>query len=299
MVKLLIYNNVTCHYEIIESVIVKYKEILNISNDTIVEIYLSIKHNESFEIYIKEKYPNIIFKRDFMYYPKKLLHGGFNGKMNHNYHYYIDCTIYDIDIKKLISATYSNKKYISHEITDQLKANPNVYFLTPLSKSNVFYTDILPFSDMKQNSKTPVYIIQGNLNEGRRNLSLLIKILEKSYDYDFIIKLVGRGYLPPELEEYKNKIVMKNKLNFIDYHKEFLDAYCILPLITLKSHPRYYTDKLTSTINYAIGYNLKCIIDQDLQNIYNLQNVEVFNNENDIVSTFEKTLKSFYTSEIV
>ena len=32
----------------------------------------------------------------------------------------------------------SNKKYIAHEITKNLLTNPNVFYLTPLSKKNVF-----------------------------------------------------------------------------------------------------------------------------------------------------------------
>ena len=73
-----------------------------------------------------------------------------------------------------------------------------------------------------------------------------------------------------------------------------LDAYCILPLITKQSHPHYYSNKLTSTINYAKGYDLKCLIDKDLQNIYNLKNVAVFDNINNIIPVFEKTLEDFY-----
>ena len=85
---------------------------------------------------------------------------------------------------------------------------------------------------------------------------MLIKILDQSYEYDFIIKLIGRGHLPKELDKHKNKIVLKNNLNFIDYHKEFLDAYCILPLISKETRSQYYNSKLTSSINYARGYNL-------------------------------------------
>ena len=76
--------------------------------------------------------------------------------------------------------------------------------------------------------------------------------------------------------------------------EEFLDAYCILPLISKNTHKHYYTDKLTSTINYARAYELKCLIDKDLQNIYNLSNVEIYNNIDDIVSAFNNTLKIFY-----
>ena len=276
MIKLLIINSCNFHYEIIESVIVKYHEILNIDISTKVEIYLEIYNNPSFQKYITNKYPKIKFK---------------NIK---DYDYYINCTIYDKDFDKLDNSKQSVKRYISHKISERLNTNPNVYFLSPLSKNQYIYTDILPYSNEKKISSIPIYVIQGNLNEGRRYLELLNKILDQSYEYDFIIKLIGRGNLPKELDKHKNKIVLKNNLNFIDYHKEFLDAYCILPLISKKTHPQYYNNKLTSSINYARGYKLKCIIDEDLQEIYKLDNVEVYRDINDIESCFINTLENFY-----
>jgi len=77
--------------------------------------------------------------------------------------------------------------------------------------------------------------------------------------------------------QHKSQIILKNNLNFKDYHKEFLDAYCIIPLISKKKNPRYYKNKLTSSINYARAYKIKCLIDRDLQDIYNLNDVEIYN----------------------
>lgn len=270
--KLLIENNVNYHYEIIESVIKKYAEILDISSETKLDIYLHVKENTAFTDYIHCKYPDIKF--DYI----------------NDYDYNINCTIYDRDFDKL-DKNKSNKKYISHEITERLKSNPNVFFLTPLSGKNYFYADVLPYFEYKS---SPTYIIQGNLNQNRRYLDLLKKILDQSYKYKFIIKLLGRGYLPKELEKYKHKIVLRNNLNFSDYHREFLNAYCILPLISKNTHPQYYSKKLTSTINYARGYKLKCLIDKDLQEFYKLEDVEVYNDINDIVNHFKKTLDDFY-----
>jgi hypothetical protein len=276
MKKLLISNNCPCHYEIIESVIVKYHEIFNFDSNKIMDIYLFIIKNDSFQKYITNKYPGIKFKNIT------------------DYDYYINCTIYDRDFDKLDNNNKSVKRYISHQITERLKTNPNVYFLSPLSKNQYIYTDILPYSNEKKISSIPIYVIQGNLNQGRRYLKLLNKILDQTYEYDFIIKLIGRGHLPKELDKHKNKIVLKNNLNFIDYHKEFLDAYCILPLISKETHPHYYNNKLTSSINYARGYKLKCIIDEDLQEIYKLDNVEVYRDINDIERSFINTLENFY-----
>jgi hypothetical protein len=277
--KLLIINNYDFHCEVIESVIVKYYEVLNISKDILIDIYLSVLSNDStFKKYIINKYPKIKFQNI------------------DQYDYYINCTVYDRDFEKL-PKNKSNEKYISHEITPRLKTNPNVFFLTPLSITNYFYSDILPYSNNKIASTVPIFVIQGNLNQGRRYLQLLIKILDQSYKYNFVIKLVGRGTLPKELMNYKNKILLKNNLNFIDYHKQFLDAYCILPLISKKTHSQYYSTKLTSTISYARGYNLKCLIDKDLQDIYKLEHAEVFNDINDISVSFAKTLEDFYNSK--
>tara|TARA_Y100000389_G_scaffold195591_3_gene227245 strand:+ start:2786 stop:3622 length:837 start_codon:yes stop_codon:yes gene_type:complete len=274
--KIQIKNEYDFHYEIIESVIVKYDQILKINKYNMeVIIYLHIIDNKIFTEYIKSKYPNIIF-----------------DKID-NYDYCINCTIYD-HLYNMIDNDISNKKYISHEITDRLKTNPNVFFLTPLSGKNFIYMDILPYSDYKIKSNIPIYLIQGNIDSNRRYFNLLSKILEKTYKYDFKIKLIGRGNLPKEFLKYKSKILLKNNLNYIDYHKEFSDIYCILPLISKKTHPQYYTKKITSSINYAKGYNLAVLIDKDLQNIYNLERVYIYNNIDDIDKIFENTLFDFY-----
>ena len=208
--KLLIINHINCHYEIIESIIIKYYEILNIDKNTPIDIYLSIFDNLIFKNYILNKYPTIKF-----------------GIIS-DYDYYINCTIYDNDFDKLENK--SNKKYISHQITDRLKTNKNVYFLTPLAKNNFIYADILPYSNNKIKSDIPIYIIQGCLSSSRRNYDLLKKkILDNTYDYKFIIKLIGFEYENfNELNQYKDKVIIKSNLNFIDYHKEFLIhiVYC-------------------------------------------------------------------------
>jgi len=267
---LFIENNVYYHYEIIESLILKYKNLFKINNN--VKIYLSIKPNKSFIEYIKNKYPYIILNK--------------NPKI---YDYYINCTIYD----KNYNSIKQNKNYIyiSHEVTKRLEKYNNVYFLTPLGK-NYIYCDILPFMNKKKKTDIPIYIIQGGVN--RRNYNLLLKILETNYKYDYKIKIVSKQMPPKYLLKYKEKLIIKTNLNFIDYHKEFTNVYCILPLITKNKNVSYYKNKLTSSINYAKAYNLKTIIDNDLQLIYNLNNVEIFNNENDISKSFKKTLVDYY-----
>jgi hypothetical protein len=274
---LYIYNNYKFHYEILESIIVKYNEILKIENNTNNRIYLGIlSSDDSFVRYIKGKYKDIILGT-----PKK-------------YDYCISCTEYD-QTYDIIKKNSNKHFYISHNVSSRLKLLSNVYYLTTLVSENVITTNILPFNKIKIKTNIPIYIIQGNITSDRRDYSLLLKILSETYDYDFKIKMIGRGNdIPDILKPYRHKILLKNNLNFIDYHKEFLDGYCILPLTTKQTHPQYYTNKLTSTINYASGYKLKCLIDKDLQDIYKLENVEIFKNKNDIVAAFKRTLVDFY-----
>lgn len=277
---LLIENNVGFHYEIIESVIIKYDTIIKKNKNENINIYLNVRENPSFINYLKNKYPSIKINQSKNILPD----------------YYINCTIYDKGINS-IKKNSDTHFYISHEITDRLKNCSNVIFLSPLCQTkNYIYADVLPFTENIKRNDIPIYIIQGNYTSYRRNYNLLKKILDETYDYEYKIKLLGKGTFPKILENYKNKIIVKRGLNFVDYHKEFLDGYCIIPLIIKKTHSQYYTKKLSSSINYGLAYKLKFLIDQDLQNIYNLDDVEVFDDIDNIVQAFKKTLIEFYTN---
>lgn len=260
---ILITNNVDYHYEIIVHIIEKYDIILSIPKQ---DVCLECKPNPSFLKYIREKYPNVRLE------------------VPPTYDYLINCTIYPQDIIDIAI----NKYYISHRVFETL--NPNIFFLTPL-KFPYLCCDALPFKDEKIKNPMPIYIVQGNVDDGRKKYELLDQILAQKYDHDFRIKIIGRGKMHPRFHQ-SDKIIFRHNLDFIDYHKEFLDGYAILPLITKSSHPQYYTKQLPSSINYGLAYNLHFIIDEDLQNIFQLENASVF--KDDIVSAFKKSLDDFY-----
>ena len=268
-----IVNPYPTHLEIIESVIENYPQILGINEK--VHVYVSFPihpMNLRFDSYIQSRYPDIqLIQPDA-------------------YDYYIHCTIYDKH-RSIIQKKMTHH-YIAHEITEELQSYPNVWFLTPLARYNYFYAKHLPYSTMKKRSSFPVYIVQGQLNDGKRDWNSLVSILKNTYEYPYQIKLLGRGKLPRELEPYRDQLIVKTNLNFEDYHREFLDGYCILTLTTKKLQPYYYTKKLTSTISYALGYHLLCLLDTQLQDIYKLSNHEVY--DKDIVASFKKTLHNFY-----
>lgn len=274
-----IYNNYPYHYEVLPSIIEKYNLITKHEKSSEDIIYLHCKPDRSFKKYMESAYPEVILET-----PK-------------TYDFCINCTVYLKEIKNSIQD--GKHFYLSHSVGDY---TPNIFFLTPLCKHDRYlYCDVLPFQkekekvENKEDTSIPIYVIQGGIDAHRRNYSLLEKILEATYDYEFKIKIIGKGKLHEKFAKYTDKIICKPELPFIEYHKEFLDCYAILPLITKKTHGQYYTEKLTSSINYGLAYNLKFIVDEELQKIYNLENAETFLDENDIVRAFRQSLVDFYT----
>lgn len=274
--------NYPYHYEIIESIICKYNEIIKINIDPSYKIILNNILDKNYINYIEKKYPKIEINQN---------------QYDEKYNYKIYTSISHKDFLNLNNIL--NKKnifFICHEIKEIYLKYPNIFYLTPLCNNNNYIScDILPnLSYIKIKQCIPIYVIQGNIDSNRRDYNLLINILKHNYKYPYKIKIIGRGKLPELYNEYKKNIIFCNNYNFIDYHEEFYDCYCILPLISKKNNPQYYKNKLTSSINYAKGYNLYTLIDNDLQEIYNLKNVFIFNDENDIHLVFKKSLDFFY-----
>lgn len=275
-----ILNNIPGHYEVIESIINKYYIITGKKDVSV--IYLKINEaDKSFKEYISKKYPEIKFK------------------LNDKFDYHINCTVYPKHYDKLKKLDNKKHFFICHDIEKNMNSMENVFYLTPLGKRFI-YADIMPYMSLKNmNKKIPIYIIQGHFggpHTRRRNLNLLLNILKHNYEKPFQLKFVGSGEIPDEFKKYMDnkKIIFIKDLDFSNYHKEFLDCYCILTLTLKETNSQYYKSKLTSTINYIRGYKLKAIIDKDLQDIYKLPDVEVYTNENNIIDSFRRSLNDFY-----
>jgi len=217
------------------------------------------------------------------------------------YDYYINCTIYEPSnsMNKNQQIIEDNKHfYIAHEVF--YTNNKNIFFVTPLNNNDYLKCDLLPFQNETYDTSIPIYVVQGNIDINRRNYDLLETILNASYKYNFKIKMIGyakNNYCElflKKFDKYKDKLIIQKNLNFTDYHKEFLDCYCLLPLTSRNTTPQYYTHKLTSSINYILAYNLYAIVDKDLQDIYNMPKAYVYSNEKDIVYLFLKSLYDFY-----
>ena len=92
------------------------------------------------------------------------------------------------------------------------------------------------------------YIVQGNLNDNRRNMNLLIKILDEEYDKNFKINN-RKGELPICLREYRDKIDFAGILILLIFIKVSELLLYFTPYLK-ETQPEYYDSKLTSTINY-------------------------------------------------
>lgn len=269
--KLQINNNKTYHLEIIESLIVKHKEIVSNQCDSII-LNLHPSSDSSFIKYITKKYNNVSV-----------------GDTYANYHIHV--SYYKEDFK---NTEYFNKNhfFIFHNFDEKTKTNDNIFYLSPLAGKSYFKPNILPDCE-KVKTKIPVYAIQGNMTTKRRNFSLAMNILENTKHLAYEMRFIGRESLPDDIAKFE-KVKHFADLSFTDFHKSFSDVYCILPLTTKKSHPEYYKSKLTSSVSYIQGYNFPCIIDSDLQSIYHLDNAYVFKTKEDIIDEFVKSYKDFY-----
>lgn len=279
---IIINNSKTFHYEIIESVICSLKQILKLNNFNLDDynIFFNMKINDlSFKNYLKNIFPFIKINFNL-------------NKIKKNY--FIEISNYDKDYDKMIHNSNSFF-YICHNISDRLLKLNNTIFLTPLCNKKYLQCIRLPYVKHKKiKTIVPIFLIQGTIKENRRDYKLLLLLLNKQFDYDYRIKILGRGNLPEYLKKYKNKIIFKNNLNFIDYHKELLDIHCLLTLTSKEKTPGYYKTKLTSSINYIKGYNLNCIIDNKLQNIYNLKNCKTYKSNNEFINKFKRSINEFY-----
>ena len=145
------------------------------------------------------------------------------------------------------------------------------------------------------NRKLPIYVIQGNIETTRRDYSLLLPILKKKWNNPFQVKIIGKGKsLPDILTPFQDKILLKQNLNFQDYHREFLDCYCLFTLTSKKTTPHYYTNSLTSSVHYSRAYQLYTILDKPLQAIYRLQNTFTHEEDGDLLGAFKKSLDYFF-----
>lgn len=266
------------HYETIESVITKHREI--IGDVDVDRIYLNCLFDKmpGFKEYITHRFPDIVIGTPA------------------EYDYYINCTVYPCDHDRIKHHKNSHTHfYICHR-TKRFDKWTNVVYCLPTKTNKYIVFDQLPYmNEQTENAKLPVFVIQGRPSS--RSHQLLASMLLDNTHLNFKILIIGKGAVPQELSELisrsAGKISIQSRLDFCGYHEQFLGATHLLPMITKHEHPSYYHDCLTSSINYANAYNLHCVLDKDLQNIYNIGNATVYTCGEQLNSIFRDIVINF------
>ena len=278
-----IVNPVNYHYEVLEEIIHQVPRIIKRSLCENYNIHLYIMKNSSFETHIRRTYPGI-----HIYYD---VEGTFILSKNH---YTIFATTKNVNLQK----NHPRIFYVMHAYKKKYSTWKNIYgFASSFSTSQRLSVTHLPFVNAEKKITTiPTFAVQGNLNHrDRRNWKLLADILRKKWTHPFKLKLIGRGSIPDVLKPYKDSIILRNKLNYVDYHKEFLDVYCLIVPNTPKSTPQYFGLKLTSSISYIQSYKIRGLVHEKLhQEFPNLKNITTFTSEENFRVAFEEVLNSFY-----
>lgn len=266
--KVKIINNVNYHLETIESII---QNIENIVKKTPDEIHLHLGHpltDKSFKKYITDKYSNLKLS---------------NAKCDYNIH----ATFYPRDLPNFKSSDF----YICHEVNQETLQYDNIFYLTPLAGKNYIKLCTMP-PVQKIITNKPIYVVQGNMSDGRRNFNLAREILSNVKDLDYTIRFLGRGTIPVDIRRHP-KVEHFSGLSYEEFYNKFADVYCLMPLITKSSHPRYYKNKFTTSIMYAQGYNLTTILDKELNDIYHLDNAYTFTNTKEMINCFIESHNKF------
>lgn len=313
--KIQITNRVGYHHELIDSVLCKWQELLQPLCATSLTdvtphfyVHLPCCKDKSVFTYLAQTYPS--------------LHSGVIRTTDEQTerHYTVELTAYPSDFvraPKQYVVNHPTTLYIVHRLPDHDNASlvkaTNLVWLTQLAVPRglrVFNADVLPFADTRIATAVPRFIVQGNLCSTRRQYSMLLPLLQDESivkRYPFHIKLVGRGTLPQVLRPYRRRIMCVSNRSYIAFHQEMVSAHAMLPLVHPSTHPQYYRDQLTSSINYARAYNLVCVYDDALHRIYPLPNAQVYEAHADVETcaktsfkaAFVRALQAFYDKSAI
>lgn len=316
---ILISNNVSFHYEIIESIIKNYYKILGINKDESHNIYLFLvaDNNESppginfdfFKRHISETYPTISIIDD---------------TSTMEYDYQIHCTAQPSWAKETHGGIRPkdmsddlNIKYIAHYVDEELLSKSNVIFLSNFGRKDipldrVHEPDIIQYSNTKIKSSIPIFIVQGSFVRSAfdltRDFSVIEEILLHEYSGDFLIKFVGRwnqenfnlfNFINLHKINKKNltKIDVRLNQNWNDFCYNFVDAYAVIPSISKEKNPQYFYNEMTSSFTYIKSHGLNVLAEPDFFISYNIDIEKSYPYQNSIRETFQKMLDDFYNRE--
>lgn len=318
MSKILISNNVPFHYDIIQSMIEKYDELLKIEKDS----------SDTIDLYMVDDYSHVTPNLNFIQLKRYL-----SQKYKIRFIDSVDYSIYDYEIHGTAAKQSApetdggirpehmiddNKRvYISHDVDEELLSFSNVMFLSNFGREDIpmdriFIVDRLPEVCVEKNI-IPNIVIQGSFVRSKfdrtRDYSILEDILSIDYELDFKITIVGAWHQPDfNINEFidmpritdsnKNRInVLLNK-DWKTFNSICANADLIAPLVSKKEQPHCFSNKITSSIFYGRGYQVRMFVDDDFVKAYNLTPEQsVVYNRDRIQDSFKEFLEDFYKNK--
>ena len=250
-----IINPHSFHHEVIESLMVHVIRLFG-DDQRLADCHFDIHtHDRDYSKYVADKYPqNVTIK----------------GSVAPDYIIYV--TMYPSSRRETASVSHPQRvRYVMHNFDPSTDASNNVY-LTPVvasqTRGNVLLPTVLPRAPSTRKSSVPIFVVQGSFS--RRNFKIVASILHVKLP--FLIRIIGKGEITPLLASILKdaRVQCKVSLPFDSYHAQFQNAHAILPCVSRTTHKPYYTTKLTSSVSYAVGYDLAIVCDRPLVDAYDL-----------------------------
>lgn len=200
-------------------------------------------------------------------------------------------------ISKVADLDYNKLIFVCHSMHDIKSIYKNIIVLTPLNllkdpSLNIKY--ILPIHNYITTylpNKSNIFTIIGRFKDANRDTNNLINLINKYNQLDFVVHIFSRvqKFVPKILFDlskiYPNRIKI-----FLKVSSDVMDNYLkkskfILPLVNKNSW--YHKDRLSGNIALAYNYNVPLIMDEKLQNIYQIKNCISY--KNSLVEIIDQT----------
>lgn len=251
-----------------------------------IRIFNNDKYNlyKFFNLEKFNEYEVIFFTSRTLYYAK-------NGKQHPSIYEYFDGLL---SLKKKIISLEHHLEYVdvSNPPNDNFVVLANPQGLK-FFENKVVNFPLFPLNKSIETSekiKFNKFLIVGNIENERKNFSLLLETFEKMVDLkmDFELKIVARRgsiQLPDKLEDYVSVFF---NVDYDELYSIVEDSDFLLPMLDpkIKEHHRYLTVGTSGTFQLSMGFGKPCIINTVFADKYG------FDSENSILYNDEFDFKN-------
>jgi hypothetical protein len=191
----------------------------------------------------------------------------------------------DQDYADFFSAPKRQPLVLARHISAFLANRISAQWMAPLELGHV---------ERKQSGQNGpvVFCVQGNVQFERRNYSSLLEAVERLHSRgieNFLVKIIGRNDWPdwPDGKALKTDIANRSlehlfefsegELPYRDYYGTIAGADYLLPLVdrNFTDHAAYFEDKLSTSMQLALAFQVIPIVDADLAEAYEVMNASI------------------------